>query len=219
VTFPDTPSAVPAFARIAAIVPVGYIEGAKSRLGAVLDAEERRDLVLDLLERTVAAVVASPGIAEVIVITPDDEVREVALDLGARPLRQDASGLNSGIRQARAEAIAADADAILIIPIDLPWVTPDAIATITDTLVDHAPPLVAIVPDRHGRGTNALLLAPPAVIDVQFGGDSRSAHAAAAADAGATLIHLDGPIAMDIDTPEDLLLAQTQVPPGAHVRG
>jgi 2-phospho-L-lactate guanylyltransferase len=65
-----------------------------------------------------------------------------------------------------------------------------------------------MVPDRHGRGTNALLLAPPDVIDVRFGGDSRAAHAGAAAAAGASLIELGGELALDLDTAEDLLLVQ-----------
>jgi 2-phospho-L-lactate guanylyltransferase (CobY/MobA/RfbA family) len=72
----------------------------------------------------------------------------------------------------------------------------------------HRPPLVAIVADRHGRGTNGLLLWPPDVIDPHFGGDSHDAHVAAARAAGATVVELDGPLADDLDTPEDLLLAQ-----------
>ena len=75
---------------------------------------------------------------------------------------------------------------------------------------DGAGPLVALVPDRHGRGTNALLLAPPDVIDVCFGGDSHAAHAAAAADAGARFVDLGGPLTYDLDTPDDLLLDQAQ---------
>jgi 2-phospho-L-lactate guanylyltransferase (CobY/MobA/RfbA family) len=54
-----------------------------------------------------------------------------------------------------------------------------------------------------------LLLSPPDVIDVHFGGDSHDAHEAAAAMAGATYIELDGPLTIDLDTPDDLLLAET----------
>jgi 2-phospho-L-lactate guanylyltransferase len=196
--------------RIVAVIPVGALEGAKSRLGAVLDAEERRDLVTRMATATVRAVLAVPAIAETLVVTPDDEVRALALDAGARPMRQRGHGLNHGLRQARDEAIAGGADVLLIVPIDLPRITPDAVATVLATLGRTAPPLVAIVPDRHGRGTNTLLLAPPDVIDVQFGGDSRAAHVAAAIAAGATLVELDGPLTEDLDTPDDLLLAQAE---------
>jgi 2-phospho-L-lactate/phosphoenolpyruvate guanylyltransferase len=195
--------------RIVAIVPVGSLERAKSRLGAVLDAEERRDLVLRLAERTIRAVLATPGITETLVVTPDDEVRELALGIGARPLRQRSRGLNDGLREGRDEAIAGGADAVLILPIDLPRVSPEAIGELAAVAVEHDPPVVAIVGDRHGRGTNALLLAPPNVIDVHFGGDSRDAHISAAAAAGARLIELDGALAVDLDTPDDLLLEES----------
>jgi 2-phospho-L-lactate guanylyltransferase len=80
---------------------------------------------------------------------------------------------------------------------------------LTAVASDDGPPVVAIVGDRHGRGTNALLLAPPDVIDVHFGGDSRDAHTAAAGAAGARLVELDGPLTEDLDTPDDLLLAES----------
>ena len=140
---------------IVAIIPVGALDGAKSRLGAVLDAEERLELTIGLARRTIGAAVAARRIDEVLVITPDDAVRALALKLGARPILQRDSGLNHGVIAARDEAIAAGAGAILILPIDLPDVTPDAIDAVAAQLEATDPPLVAIVPDRHGRGTNS----------------------------------------------------------------
>lgn len=204
-----------AAARLIAIVPVGSLEGAKSRLGAVLDAEERLDLTIRLARATIAAAVAADRVDEVLVITPDDRVRELALELGARPIRQRDSGLNHGVTAAREEALAGGATAILILPIDLPAVSPSAIDAVAVALESGSRPagrpLVAIVPDRHGRGTNALLIAPPDAIDVCFGGDSAIAHEAAARAIGADLVVLDGPLALDLDTPEDLLLAEPRL--------
>lgn len=196
-----------------AIIPVGTLDGAKSRLGAVLDAEERHELAASLARRTITAAVTAPSIGEVLVITPDDEVRALAMELGARPLRQRSTGLNVGLREARGEAIAAGATAILILPTDLPHVDAAAIEAVLAPLHDDARrPLVVIVADRHGRGTNALAVAPPDAIDVRFGGDSRAAHAAAAAEARAHLVELGGPLRLDLDTPDDLVLAQTHDP-------
>lgn len=201
---PDAPPV-----RVVAIIPIGALEGAKSRLGAVLDAEERLDLTLRLARRTIAAAVATAGIAEVIVITPDDAVRTLAAELGARPIRQRDSGLNRGIVAARGEALATGAEAMLVLPIDLPDISPAAIEAIIATLdARPAGPLVAIVPDRHERGTNALLVAPPDAIEVCFGGDSAAAHAEAARAAGARLVVLGGPLTLDLDTPDDLLLVE-----------
>ncbi len=215
---PTSPEPVPRPAPVIVIIPIGFLDGAKSRLGSVLDAEERRDLVTDLARTTIAAAVASAGVAEVLVVTPDDEARAVALELGARPLRQRSRGLNAGIREARDEALAAGAGAILILPIDLPAVSAAAIEAVARVL-DRPPPLVGIVADRHGRGTNALLLAPADIIDVHFGGDSHDAHVAAARTAEAALIEIGGPLSIDLDTPEDLLLAQATLGPGAVIGG
>lgn len=202
---------------VIAIIPVGSLEGAKSRLGAVLDAEERRDLAETFARRTILAVMATPGIAETLVITPDDTVRRLAMDLGARPLRQRSSGLNDGLREARVEAIAAGADAIIVLPMDLPDIAPDAIGQVMSALTKRAGPLVAIVADHHERGTNALMLRPPDVIDFCFGGDSHDAHLRAARAVGASVVELDSPLRLDVDTAEDLVLAQAAHP--ERVRG
>jgi 2-phospho-L-lactate guanylyltransferase len=197
---------------IVAIIPVGSIEGAKSRLGAVLDAEERHDLALRLAESTIRAAVETPEIDETLVVTPDDAVRELALRAGARPIRQRSRGLNDGLREARDEAMAAGAEAILVLPIDIPRVSPESLTSLVRQAMRAPAPVVALVPDRHGRGTNALVLRPPDVIDFCFGGDSREAHLAAARTAGAAVEVIDGPLTLDIDTPEDLLLAQAETP-------
>ena len=147
--------------------------------------------------------VASDRIDETLVVTPDDEVRRLAETLGARPLRQRDGGLNRGVDAGRAEALAAGAAAVLIVPIDLPEVSTAAIDAVLATL-DHEPrrPLVAIVADRHGRGTNALLLAPPDAIDTCFGGDS---HAPTCVPPRSTRRRSSSPRrSPDLDTPDDL---------------
>src|SRR5262245_23507441 len=80
--------------RIVAIVPIGSLENAKSRLGGTLDAEERRDLAETMIARTINATIATPGIAETLVVSPDREVIAQAAELGARTIRQRGQGLN-----------------------------------------------------------------------------------------------------------------------------
>ncbi|HYN49071.1 MAG TPA: 2-phospho-L-lactate guanylyltransferase [Candidatus Nanopelagicales bacterium] len=204
--------------RMVALVPVRGLEGAKARLGEALDAEERRALVERLLARTVAAAAATPAVVEVVVVSPDPEVVALAGALGARGVTQAGGGLNEGLAAGRAWAAAAGADAILVVPADLPAVTAAELGRIIELARAHAasraaagPPtgaLVALVTDRAGSGTNLLLLAPPDAIAFCFGEGSRVAHGAAARAAGATYLELDGPLTLDLDTPDDLLAAE-----------
>jgi 2-phospho-L-lactate/phosphoenolpyruvate guanylyltransferase len=215
----------PTLERIIALVPIRGLEGAKSRLGEALDAEERRALVERLLARTVAAAAATPAVVEVMAISPDPDVLALARTLGARGIAQEGGGLNEALDIGRAAAVAAGADAILVVPGDLPAVTTHELARIVDRARSHlrsrttagaagpAPvalvsALVALVTDRAGNGTNVLLVAPPEAIAFHFGDDSRAVHAAAAHAAGATYLEIAGPLNLDLDTPEDLLVAE-----------
>jgi 2-phospho-L-lactate guanylyltransferase len=202
--------------RLAAIIPVGTLAGAKTRLGETLDAEERQDLVVRLLTRTVAATVVVEPIDDVLVVSPDREVLRCAADLGARTLRQRSRGLNAGLREARDDVVAGGATALLVLPIDLPFVSAEAIRRVTDELASLPHPAVVLVPDRHGIGTNSLALRPPAVIDFAFGRASRAAHEAAAEVAGASFRELDGPLSFDLDTPDDYVAVEAVTHGGVH---
>ncbi len=194
------------FVATAVVIPVSTFEGAKSRLGAVLDAEERRDLVERLLRRTVAAALATPGVVDVVVVSPDPEVLAIAVAAGARPHAQRSRGLNPALQEARA-AIAADR--LLILPADLPTVAAGDLAQVLAAGDTAGNPCVVLAPDRHGRGTNALLLTPPEVIDPAFGGDSRAAHAWLASSADAAYAEIPGILGLDLDTADDLLLVES----------
>jgi 2-phospho-L-lactate guanylyltransferase len=141
----------------------------------------------------------------------DAELLRQARVMGAASLLQETNGLNEGLDEARLAAGAA-ATAVMVLPADLPGVAASAIDQLAEAgalaLRDQPEkPLVALVPDRHGTGTNALLVAPPNAIPFLFGEGSRAAHAAAAESAGASYLELDGPLTFDVDTPEDLLEA------------
>jgi 2-phospho-L-lactate/phosphoenolpyruvate guanylyltransferase len=193
--------------RIAAIIPVAPLEAAKSRLGGALDAEERLDLAERLLARTITAALEVGRLADVLVVSPDRDVLERAATLGARTLRQRSRGLNAGLREAREDVVAGGAEALVVLPIDLAFVTATAITTALDPINDNArTAVVGLVPDRHGSGTNLLILQPPSAIEFCFGPESRRAHRGAAQAAGATYVELDGLLTYDIDTPADLVL-------------
>jgi 2-phospho-L-lactate guanylyltransferase len=197
--------------RLAAIIPVGTFEGAKSRLGGSLDAEERHDLVDGLLARTVETALAVARLDDVLVISPDRAVLARAAGLGARTMLQRSDGLRAGLAEARDDVVAGGADAVMVLPIDLPFVSTAAIDALLDALPASGPAVV-LVADRHGTGTNALVLRPPEVVDFAFGPGSRGAHGDLARAAGAPYIEVESPLSFDLDTPDDLVLMDSTDP-------
>jgi 2-phospho-L-lactate guanylyltransferase len=201
--------------RTWALVPIRGLETAKTRLGANLDAEERRDLVVDMLRRTLVATRDAELVAGTIVVTMDPEAAGLARDHHAVGLVEQAPGLNGAIAAARSVAIARGATAVLVLPADLPAIDAGAIdAVITEARAragDRSSGVVALVGDRHGSGTNALLVSPSALIDPMFGPASRDRHRAAAAGAGATFVELGGPLTLDVDTADDLVVAESSL--------
>ena len=196
--------------RAAALIPVRALEGAKSRLGEALDAEERRGLVERLLRATVAAAAAVPAVAAVGVISGDPAVLALAEELGATPLLEPPGerGLNDALGAGARWAVEQGADAILAVPGDLPAISAEAIEAVLAAAAPGPRASIVLVPDRLATGTNMLLVAPPAAIPFHFGDRSRAAHAAAAAAAGASYREVEGPLTLDLDTPDDLLAAE-----------
>ena len=99
---------------------------------------------------------------------------------------------------------------LLIVPGDLSAVTPDDLGAMLAAGDAAGTPSVVLAPDRHGRGTNALLLDPSDAIEPAFGGGSREGHAWLARCAGIPYLEVTGRSGLehDLDMPEDLLLAE-----------
>ena len=193
-----------------ALVPLRGLEDAKTRLGGELDPEERFELVVEMATRTLAAARDARGLAGTVLVTADPAAARLAEDLGARTIVQRLPGLNAAIREARGVALDQGAGAILVLPIDLPAITPGVIEVLLGEATANGEPgrpLVLAVPDRHGTGTNALFVAPPGAIEPAFGEGSFAAHRAAAEAADAVFIRHDGPLTLDVDTAADLLAA------------
>ncbi|HEY8869090.1 MAG TPA: 2-phospho-L-lactate guanylyltransferase [Candidatus Limnocylindrales bacterium] len=199
--------------RIWAIVPLRGLESAKSRLAELLDAEERRDLVEELLKRTLRATADTEAIERTLVVSPDPEVLSIALAFGAESIQQPSAGLNAGLRLAREVATARGATALLVVPADLPAVSPSSLGAFLGRAFDAArpdrgQPLVVLETDRHGSGTNVLLVSPPDAIEFAFGAGSRQAHRTMTSSAGGHYQEVTGPLSLDLDTADDLILAE-----------
>jgi 2-phospho-L-lactate guanylyltransferase len=189
-----------------AIVPVKPLQRGKSRLAEVLTQEERLDLNRRLLAHTMDTLTAIPDIEHVLVISRDQAALALAREYGARTVQEHgAPQLNIALTRATIVAQTYATRGVLILPADLPLITPEDIQTLLRRAVD--PPVVVISPDRRRQGTNALLVCPAGVIEYAFGPGSFQRHCARARQAGAHLEICELPsLALDMDLPEDLEL-------------
>lgn len=199
---------------IVALVPLRSLHDGKQRLRDVLSSAERTALVQQLFGRTLRAMAASEQISLLGVVSPDPALLGWAAALPAPipllPILQPGQGLNPGLEHGRRVLLQPGAGqplptALLVVLPDLPGITAVDVQTLIRLSTVGT---VVVASDRHGQGTNALLLRPPEALPFQFGSGSLTRHTAAAQASGLTLRRFDAPgMALDIDTADDLQLA------------
>jgi 2-phospho-L-lactate guanylyltransferase len=194
------------------IIPVKPLDEAKSRLATSLSPEQRALLARELLTHTLQVVGQVPAVTQVMVLTRQPGPVDLVGDRAVQLVEEIGNaGLNPALQAAAHLAIEQGAQAVLILPADLPKLAVGDLERLV-ALADP-PPVVVVAPDRHHEGTNALLCAPPSLIEYQFGPESLRLHQAQARLAGARLEVCDLPgLALDIDLPEDLDLLRSQGP-------
>lgn len=188
--------------RVHALIPVKELANTKSRLTPSFSGDERARLTLEMLRHVVAVARESGLLARITVVGPDPVVLAHAREWGAAALRQRTIGLNPALDEARADAVARGAAAVLVLHADLPHLQAAEIAAMIHMLPPS--PAAVIAPDYTGSGTNALLVAPPDTFPFHFGPGSFARHVAAAEQRGLpyAVARMPG-IAGDIDTPDD----------------
>lgn len=194
-----------------AIVPVKPLRRGKSRLATVLNPEERAGLNRALLVHTLDTLRATPEIEQILVVSRDTAALALAREHGARTVQEDgAPQLNLALARATVVARNYATRGVLIIPADLPLLTPHDIRYMLEFAKE--PPVVVVAPDHRRKGTNALLVCPVGLIDYDFGPDSFQRHCERAQNAGANLEICELPsLALDMDLPEDLELVSQQL--------
>jgi 2-phospho-L-lactate guanylyltransferase len=190
--------------RTAAVLPVKSFAHAKERLNQAIAGDDRQQLAEAMVADVLAALAAAPEIDDVVVVTAEPRAAQTAERAGATVVPDpDERGQSAAAVRGIDAALERGAERALLVPGDCPALAPDELAR----LFERAPqdPSVVIVPDRHGSGTNALLLTPPDAVGPSFGAGSFARHAARAAAAGATVKVCDLPsLGLDVDTPDDL---------------
>lgn len=194
-----------------AIVPVKPLRRGKSRLAQVLDIDQRWDLNRRLLCHTVTVLKESNRVGVVLVVSRDHEALALARSLGARTLLESKpDGLNRAVLVGTLFALRSRARAAFILPADLPLLSEAAIEAFLSAAQGEEP-VLAIAPDRHGCGTNALYLAPPNLPRFCFGENSFKAHCELAAQLGRRCTVIELPeLAFDLDDAEDWKLMKAR---------
>ena len=191
--------------RSTAILPVKRFREAKRRLATGLDEERRMALVAAMLEDTLAAIAGARSVEQTVVVTGDPRAQEIVAASGTGEIVADPAdeghvvAAKAGIARAEIDG----AECVLLLPGDCPLLDPKEI----DRLLTGVPTsYVAIVPDRHGTGTNALVLSPPGAIEPAFGEGSCARHVAAAREAEIPFaVEELASLALDLDTPADIV--------------
>jgi len=189
-----------------ALVPVKCFTRAKSRLA--LPQEEREALARAFCTHVLTELRAC-ALGGVLVVTDCAEVEAVARAHGAEVMRDGAEGsLNVIVDDALASLAERGARGAIVLMSDLPCLAAPEIDALVAAL-SEAP--VVLAPDRHDEGTNALGIAPPARFATCFGRrDSFARHRERAAGEGIDARVCRSPgLALDVDSPEDLALVQT----------
>jgi 2-phospho-L-lactate/phosphoenolpyruvate guanylyltransferase len=190
--------------KATAVLPVKHFDAAKQRLATGLDPEQRRRLMAAMVEDVLEAIPKARQVERTIVVTGDPAAQELAADCGAEvvPDPADAGHIQAALAGiARAEV--QGAECVVLLAGDCPLLDPREL----DGLLTGVPaPYVGVVPDRHGTGTNALVLNPPSAIVPAFGEGSCARHVELARAAGVAYgVEEVATLGLDLDTPADVI--------------
>lgn len=192
-----------------AIIPIKRFGAAKQRLLETLDRPARARLVKAMLADVLRAVTATQSVERVVVVTGEGRAERIALREAQRvttPMEVLQEPADRGHPEAATlgiiRAVALGAQCVVLLPGDCPLLDPEELEPALGRMHDGR---VAVVPDRHGAGTNALLMSPPDAIGPAFGPGSRERHVDRAERRGydVAVEELES-LALDVDTPDDL---------------
>jgi 2-phospho-L-lactate/phosphoenolpyruvate guanylyltransferase len=159
------------------VIPVKQLVDSKRRLAHLVSPIERAELITYFLDNLLDVLASVSAVNHILVVTADAAVaalarkRKTGVLIEATP-----SDLNEAVSQGVAMAIAESATAVLILPVDLPFVQVEDVETILASGSSTTGSLMAICGDESETGTNALYLAPPANFTFHYGPGSFQAH-------------------------------------------
>ncbi len=195
-----------------AILPIKQFELAKQRLSENVDQKLRRKLAEAMFTDVLGQIGLVSLINRVIVVTSDKRAAELAMATDAEVVHDpEQQGQSQAVQLGVQRALELGAQRVLLISGDCPVINEhelsDLLAGATQSTGTKSTqrPQVTIVSDRHGDGTNALILDPPTIIPPAFGNGSFARHVALARTAGASVAVVRmRSLEIDLDTPDDI---------------
>lgn len=198
-----------------AVVPVKGLVDAKKRLSGYLNAEDRKRLVLAMLEDVLHALRRSSIFEEIILISPDESLEKETVTSHVDYVRQNGFGLNAAIHQATKQAMRQGVLSLTTVLADLPLAESEDFEEIAR--ISREKPRVVLSPSLKG-GTNVMMRVPPDLIGVSYGRWSYAKHLRAAQGKDVPVYSVSNPrLSFDVDTVQDLrTLRQLDHPGRTH---
>src|SRR3954469_7657980 len=192
-----------------AIVTVKGLSAANGRLNGLLSEDERNQLAEALFLDLIVKLPRSRCIDDVLIVTADASIARQARWFGHQVLLQESDEGHSEAASAGARAAMANgAKRVAMLPVDCPMLDTSEL----DAHIGRSPRTVLIIPDRHGTGTNGLVLAPPDVFLPAFGPDSCARHVSRARASGISFaLEEVRSMGIDLDTREDYVLLRDRL--------
>lgn len=191
--------------RAAAILPVKRFDAAKQRLGEALGSGSRAALAAAMFSDVLGALERSQMLEAIVVVSGEQEVRDIVAGRDVILIEDmTEKGQSNAARAGLARAAALGLDRAALVPSDCPLLDH---AELEELFVRAAAGAdVVIVPDRHGTGTNALVVDPSGSFEPQFGPGSFQRHFEQAKRRGLALaVERPPSLTIDVDSGDDLI--------------
>jgi 2-phospho-L-lactate/phosphoenolpyruvate guanylyltransferase len=190
-----------------AVIPIKQLQDAKQRLAPLLNPEERQHLFAAMVEDVLTAVEACVQIDQIVVVTDDLAVAELARSFGAEVRPEPAEpGLIEAVTVSGEQLEAEGVDCMVFLPGDVPLVSAEELEVVLEGFGRTGQSEFLIVPASDLGGSNCVVCSPPGCMKFGFGIDSFRKHLAIARERGIEpqVAKLPG-IGLDIDTPDDVV--------------
>jgi 2-phospho-L-lactate guanylyltransferase len=191
-----------------AVIPVKDPCESKTRLSSILNPESRERLTLVMLEDVISTLKRSKTLTGIVVVSSSPEVLDLGRSLGCETVREGTRGvgLNKAVELGVEYSGKLGAEAVLILPADIPMIDPEDVEGLLLMGFSLEKPYVVVSPSKDG-GTNALMLSLPTPINFRFGPDSYRLHLYEAEKTRSNIaVFHSKRVVLDIDDEKDVSL-------------